>query len=135
MIRAVLSALIQFSTATLGASADDAYQAAKSDYQKLKGDEKRRALRHHWQNVARKFEAVATRFPRSERAPEALFNAGELNNELSRFSAKDEDRESAKRSYRRLIERRSRRLRGPRARWSPAASRTDMGSARGCRRR
>ena len=105
MIRAVLTVLILCSSAnSLGATADDAYQDAKSAYARLKGDEKRRALRHHWQNVAKKFEAVATRFPRSERAPEALFNAGELNNELSRFSAKDEDRESAKRSYRKLLE-------------------------------
>src|SRR3990167_9178649 len=104
MIRAFLAALLVLSSAALGASADEAYQAAKSDYRQLKGDQKRRALRHHWQNVAKKFEAVATRFPKSERAPEALFNSGELNNELSRFSAKDEDREAAKRSYKKLIE-------------------------------
>ncbi|MDP1829785.1 MAG: N-acetylmuramoyl-L-alanine amidase [Archangium sp.] len=104
MIRAVSAALILAAAAAFGASADDAYQDAKSAYTKLKGDQKRRALRHHWQNVAKKFEAVATRHPKSERAPEALFNSGELNNELSRFSAKDEDREAAKRSYRRLIE-------------------------------
>ncbi len=104
MIRALLAALLLFSTATLGASADEAYQDAKGDYARLKGDQKRRALRHHWQNVAKKFEGVATRFPKSERAPEALFNSGELNNELSRFSARDEDREAAKRSYQKLIE-------------------------------
>lgn len=104
MIRAVLAALLFLASASFGAGADDAYGDAKSAYQKLKADEKRRALRHHWQNVAKKFEAVATKFPKSERAPEALFNSGELNNELSRFSAKDEDRESAKRSYRQLLE-------------------------------
>lgn len=104
MIRAVSAALILAAAAAFGASADDAYQDAKSAYTKLKGDQKRRALRHHWQNVAKKFEAVATKYPKSERAPEALFNSGELNNELSRFSAKDEDREAAKRSYRRLLE-------------------------------
>ena len=54
--------------------------------------------------MAKKFEAVATKFPKSDRAPEALFNSGELNNELSRFSAKDEDRQAASRSYRRLLE-------------------------------
>lgn len=104
MTRAVLATLILTSSATWGASADEVYQEAKADYLKLKGDEKRRALRHHWQNVAKKFEAVATRFPKSDRAPEALFNSGELNNELSRFSARDEDRDSARRSYRRLID-------------------------------
>ena len=104
MTRAVLAALILTSSVTLGASADDAYQDAKAEYVKLKGDQKRRALRHHWQNVAKKFEAVANKYSKSERAPEALFNSGELNNELSRFSAKDEDRDAAKRSYRRLID-------------------------------
>jgi N-acetylmuramoyl-L-alanine amidase len=104
MTRAVFAALMFTSFAALGASADEVYQEAKADYLKLKGDEKRRALRHHWQSVAKKFEAVATRFPKSERAPEALFNSGELNNELSRFSARDEDRDSARRSYRKLID-------------------------------
>ncbi len=104
MIRAAFTLLILTSSATLGASADEAYQEAKADYAKLKGDQKRRALRHHWQKVAKKFESVATKFPRSERAPEALFNSGELNNELSRFSALDEDRDSARRSYRKLID-------------------------------
>jgi N-acetylmuramoyl-L-alanine amidase len=103
MIRVVLS-LIIFAGASAHAGADDAYQDAKSAYTRLKGDEKRRALRHHWQNVAKKFEAVASKYPKSDRAPEALFNSGELNNELSRFSQRDDDREAAKRSYRRLID-------------------------------
>lgn len=85
-------------------SADEAYHQAKADYQKLKGDAKRRAMRHHWQNVAKKFESVAAKFPKSERAPEALFNAAELSNELSRFSGRGEDREAAKRNYRKLVE-------------------------------
>ena len=36
--------------------ADDTYEAAKTSYTFLKGDSQRRKLRHHWQNVARKFE-------------------------------------------------------------------------------
>lgn len=104
MIRAVFAAVILTSSLGLGASADEAYQEAKAEYLKLKGDQKRRTLRHHWQNVARRFETIATRYPKSERAVEALFNAGELNNELSRLSARAEDRELAKKSYRRLIE-------------------------------
>lgn len=106
MIRVVFS-LVVFCCAAAwaaGPDADAAYKDAKDAYTKLKGDEKRRALRHHWQNVAKKFEAVASKFPKSDRAPEALFNSGELNNELSRFSQRDDDREAAKRSYRRLID-------------------------------
>lgn len=104
MIRAAFALLILSSSATFGAGADEAYLEAKADYARLKGDEKRRALRHHWQKVAKKFESVAAKFPQSERAPEALFNSGELNNELSRFSSLDEDRDSARRSYRKLID-------------------------------
>jgi N-acetylmuramoyl-L-alanine amidase len=105
MIDAVfLTCLLAFTAAAGGPSADEAYSAAKSEYQKLKGDQKRRALRHHWQNVAKKFEAVATKFPKSDRAPEALFKFGELNEELSRFSQRDEDLEAAKKSYRKLLE-------------------------------
>ncbi len=105
MIRVVATALLLLTSAPAwAASADDAFRDAKDAYEKLKGDSKRRALRHHWQNLARKFEAIATKHPKSDRAPEALFNAGRMNNELSRISQLDDDREAAKRSYRKLID-------------------------------
>ncbi|MFO0596844.1 MAG: N-acetylmuramoyl-L-alanine amidase [Myxococcaceae bacterium] len=84
-------------------AADEAFGDAKSAYAKLKGDAKRRSLRHHWQNVAKKFEAVARKYPKSDRAPEALFDAAELDNELSRFSGNSEDRDAAERNYQKLI--------------------------------
>ncbi|MFT3707414.1 MAG: N-acetylmuramoyl-L-alanine amidase [Archangium sp.] len=104
MIRTVALTLVFLSATARADSADEAYQSAKDSYAKLKGDQKRRALRHHWQNVAKKFDAVAAKYPRSDRAPEALFNSGELYNELSRFSAKDEDREASERAYRKLMD-------------------------------
>lgn len=105
MIRAVaITVLLLSSAGARAASADESYLDAKSAYEKLKGDPKRRTLRHHWQNVARKFESVARKYPKSDRAPEALFNAGRLNNELSRISQLDDDREAAKRAYRRLLD-------------------------------
>ena len=105
MIRAVLLSVTLFaSTAAFAADADSDYAAAKADYAKLKADQKRRGLRHHWQNIGKKFEAVARKFPKSERAPEALFNAAEMANELSRISLRDDDRESARRNYKKLIE-------------------------------
>lgn len=85
-------------------SADEAYEAAKSEYQKLKKDEKRRSLRHHWLNVARRFDVVATKFPKSERAPEALFMSGQLFSDLSRLSQNPEDLVSAERSWRKLVD-------------------------------
>jgi N-acetylmuramoyl-L-alanine amidase len=84
--------------------ADDAYQAAKDAYQKLKHDQQRRKFRHHWQNSAKRFEAVAARYPKSDRAPEAIFLAAELTNELSRFSQNGDDVEAAERGYRRLLQ-------------------------------
>ncbi len=83
---------------------DDALKAAKDAYSALKKDEKRRKFRHHWLNVAKKFEAVAQKFPKSERAPEALFLFGELSNELSRFSGNPDDLATAEKAYRRLLE-------------------------------
>ncbi|MBL8924027.1 MAG: N-acetylmuramoyl-L-alanine amidase [Myxococcaceae bacterium] len=85
-------------------SADEAYEAAKAEYQKLKKDEKRRSLRHHWLNVARRFDVVATKFPKSERAPEALFMSGQLFSDLSRLSQNPEDLVSSERSWRKLVD-------------------------------
>jgi N-acetylmuramoyl-L-alanine amidase len=85
-------------------TADEAYEAAKAEYQKLKKDEKRRSLRHHWLNVARRFDVVATKYPKSERAPEALFMSGQLFADLSRLSQNPEDLVSAERSWRKLVD-------------------------------
>jgi len=107
MIRAAAIAVLILASvpapAATSAAADDAFRDAKSSYEKLKSDPRRRTLRHHWQNVAKKFEAIAKKYPKSDRAPEALFNAGRLNNELSRISQKDEDTDAAARAYQKLI--------------------------------
>jgi N-acetylmuramoyl-L-alanine amidase len=86
------------------ATADEAYDAAKNEYAKLKKDEKRRSLRHHWLNVAKRFDVVAAKYPKSERAPEALFMSGQLYADLSRLSGNAEDLGSAERAWRRLID-------------------------------
>src|SRR4051794_32179654 len=82
--------------------AEDAYQDARRSYYALKGDPAHRKLRHSWLRVSSKFEAVATRHPRSARAPDALFTAAELMEELSRISRMDEDLQSAVTDYERL---------------------------------
>lgn len=87
------------SAAPASAAADESFAAAKDAYQKLRKDEKRRKFRHHWLNVAKKFEVVAAKFPKSERAPEALFWSGELYAELSRFSQSDDDLDIAQKNY------------------------------------
>ena len=85
-------------------AADDAYNDAKAAYAKLKADESKRKFRHHWLNVAHKFDKVASKWPKSDRAPEALFNAAELYSELSRFSQVGEDLTASEVAYRKLAE-------------------------------
>jgi N-acetylmuramoyl-L-alanine amidase len=85
-------------------SADDAYDAAKDAWAKLKKDDAKRKLRHNLQTAARRFETVAARFPKTDRAPEALFMAAEIEGELARFSAKDDDVDLACSNYRKVVE-------------------------------
>ncbi|MDY7231068.1 N-acetylmuramoyl-L-alanine amidase [Hyalangium rubrum] len=83
--------------------AEEAYQEARTSYYALKGDAARRKLRHHWLKVSHRFEAVASEHPKSERAPDALFTAGELMSELSRISFLAEDLQAAVGSYGKLV--------------------------------
>ncbi|HLL82174.1 MAG TPA: N-acetylmuramoyl-L-alanine amidase [Longimicrobium sp.] len=84
--------------------AEDAYQGARKSYSALKSDPARRKFRHHWRNVARKFEQVAHKHPKSARAPDALFSAAELLSELSRVSLLDEDLQGAVVDYQKLCD-------------------------------
>ncbi len=106
MKRTLLISLL-VSTLALGASApaaDDAYEAAKDAWTKLKKDEAKRKLRHNLQTAAKRFEAVAAKFPKSDRAPEAFFQAAEIEAELGRFSGKDDDVDAACANYRKVVE-------------------------------
>jgi N-acetylmuramoyl-L-alanine amidase len=85
-------------------AAEEAYQEARTAYYTLKGDAARRKLRHHWLNVANRFESVAADFPKSQRAPDALFTAGGLMSELSRISFLAEDLQAAITDYSKLLE-------------------------------
>jgi N-acetylmuramoyl-L-alanine amidase len=85
-------------------AAEEAYQQARTAYYALKGDAARRKLRHHWLSVANRFESVATDFPKSDRAPDALFTAGELMSELSRISFLPEDLQAAVTDYSKVVE-------------------------------
>ncbi|AFE08037.1 N-acetylmuramoyl-L-alanine amidase domain-containing protein [Corallococcus coralloides DSM 2259] len=104
----VLPVLLLTAPSAVGAGkrneAEEAYQQARRAYYALKDDASRRKLRHHWLNVAHRFEAVATRFPKSERAPDALFTAGDLLQELSRISFVEGDLQAAIADYSKLVE-------------------------------
>ncbi|RKH12919.1 N-acetylmuramoyl-L-alanine amidase [Corallococcus sp. CA047B] len=84
--------------------AEEAYQQARRAYYALKDDASRRKLRHHWLNVVHRFEAVASHYPKSDRAPDALFTAGDLLQELSRISFVEGDLQSAISDYSKLLE-------------------------------
>ncbi|RYZ37035.1 MAG: N-acetylmuramoyl-L-alanine amidase [Myxococcaceae bacterium] len=104
----VLPVLMLMAPNAVGASkrneAEEAYQQARRAYYALKDDASRRKLRHHWLNVVHRFEAVASHFPKSDRAPDALFTAGDLLQELSRISFVEEDLQSAISDYSKLLE-------------------------------
>ncbi len=105
MIRRLLCLLV-LASSSAGAATDPAerpYQEARSEYQALKKDPARQKLRHAWLNVATRFEKVATSFPRSERAGDALFTAGEVCRELGRRSKVESDLHCAAMSYQRLL--------------------------------
>ncbi|ATB48195.1 N-acetylmuramoyl-L-alanine amidase [Corallococcus macrosporus] len=104
----VLPVLLLLVPSAVGAArrdeAEEAYQGARKVYYALKDDAARRKLRHHWLNVAARFESVAARFPKSARAPDALYTAAELLQELSRISFVEEDLKASITDYTRLLE-------------------------------
>jgi N-acetylmuramoyl-L-alanine amidase len=96
--------LLLASSAAAGDGPNEAYQSARKGYYALKADAQRRKLRHNWQNVAKKFDAVAQRYPKSDRAPEALYTAGQLFEDLSQISRVAEDLDAAVGDYKKLLE-------------------------------
>ncbi|WNG17713.1 N-acetylmuramoyl-L-alanine amidase [Cystobacter fuscus] len=100
----LLALLLPLSAQAKRDPAEVAYEEARRSYYVLKDDAARRKLRHHWLNVASKFEAVASHYPKSERAPDALYTAAELLNSLSRLSFVVEDQQAAIADYTRVVE-------------------------------
>jgi N-acetylmuramoyl-L-alanine amidase len=85
-------------------AAEQAYEKARTAHHALKKDSARRRFRHHWLNVAKVFEQVAAKYPRSQRGADALFTAAELYSDLSRLSQVDRDLDAAVRAYQRVID-------------------------------
>jgi len=85
----------------LAAQAGDvrAYEAARRGYYALKADAGRGHGREAWVAAAARFEQVAKSFPKSDKAPLALYTAAELRNQLSRVSLSAADRDAAGRDY------------------------------------
>ena len=84
--------------------AEQAYQAARTGYYALKADPKRRKLRDSWLVVARRFETVAKSYPKSPRAPDALFTAAQMLGDLSRISGMSDDTTASVDDYKLLLD-------------------------------
>lgn len=82
---------------------DAALDEVKAARATFKADAQKKKFRHHWQNLARRFEQVAQKYPKSPRAAEALYAAGELYRELSAFSQEQGDLEAAEGAYRAVL--------------------------------
>jgi N-acetylmuramoyl-L-alanine amidase len=89
-------------TAAPTSPAVKALEAAKHDWQALKGDSRRSKYRSHWLKVATELSAVVKRYPASPEAAKALFDAGELYEDLSRVSWIQDDVDSAMAAYQKL---------------------------------
>jgi len=85
-------------------AAEQAYRGARKGYYALKKDPKRRKFRDSWLTVAHRFEAVAKKYPKSDRAPDSLFTAAQLLSDLSRISLLAEDATASMEDYRTLLE-------------------------------
>ena len=95
----LVTLVVHASAAKIPDPADEALKVAKAARTELKGDEKKRRFRHHWQNVAKKLEGVAAKYPKSPRAAEALLLAAQTYEELSKISQNSEDAEAARTLY------------------------------------
>jgi N-acetylmuramoyl-L-alanine amidase len=79
------------------------YQDARVSFYRFMKDQKRKKFRHHWQNLAAKFESIAKTYPDSARAEDALYTAGKLYTDLYRRSWVDADLQHAVDLFRRLV--------------------------------
>lgn len=81
------------------------FQDARSCYQVLKKSSAERKYRHNWLNCIKKYEKVVKKFPKSQRADDALFMVGKLYYRLYAYSSKRSDLNYAIDSYRKLTKR------------------------------
>ncbi len=79
------------------------YQKARDVYYKFKADQNKQKFRHNWKNTARLFERVAEKYPKSDRADDALFTAGRLYYGLYKISRVQADLDKAVDLFGRLV--------------------------------
>lgn len=84
------------------ADVEASYQQARSCYYDLLQNAEHQKRRDHWEACIRQFQVVAQRYPRSERAVDALFSAAKTTEQLFRASKNREDLRLAQQRYRAL---------------------------------
>lgn len=90
---------------TTDSAAEAAFTSAKAEYLALKEDAKRRKYRDKWLAIAAKLEGVAKKYPKSRRAPDALYNAAKLYSDLYRVSLARRDLTASLDAWERLYTR------------------------------
>ncbi len=79
------------------------YQKARDAYYKFKADTQRQKYRHNWKNTARLFEKVAEKYPKSDRADDAVFTAARLYYGLYKISRVKADLDKAVELFSRVV--------------------------------
>ncbi len=102
LLAGLLFASFAFAAPAADGKIEAAFTKAKSDYLALKEDKKRRQYRDNWIAVAERLEAVAKKYPKSSRAPDALYNAARLYSDLYRVSLAERDRLASLDAWERL---------------------------------
>lgn len=102
LLTGLLFASFAFAAPAADGKIEAAFTKAKSDYLALKDDKKRRQYRDNWIAVAERLEAVAKKYPKSSRAPDALYNAAKLYSDLYRVSLAERDRQASLDAWERL---------------------------------
>ncbi|MFQ5900495.1 MAG: N-acetylmuramoyl-L-alanine amidase [Thermodesulfobacteriota bacterium] len=87
----------------LAGKADVMYSKAKKAYNSLQASKDKKKYRHSWENVISRFERIHKRFPKSSKAPAALFMMGKLYYGLYRYSSRKVDILQSIDSYRKVI--------------------------------
>ena len=83
--------------------ADSLYKTAQRYRRALLDSEKKKKYAHNWQNCIRRFEKVHKKYPKSDKAPWALYHSARLFTGFHRYSGSSKYLDEAIGLYRRII--------------------------------
>ncbi len=84
-------------------TAEDLYQSAKKEYHRFSRSSRQRKYRDRWERVIHRFEEIASRYPHSRRADDALYNAARITLKLRRRSRAARDTDAALKILARIV--------------------------------